>query len=203
MHIIYYDCSITTNMFFVKIEEMKVFFTCPTSNLVQRHKKYRTWLNHIKVSEHSIENDWIDSAKKFLKRRIKGDTKEFYKAKIDAIDKADVIVAESSVKSYGVAHQVSVAISKSKPVLVLIDKKYSVSNIEAIKSEWLTQKFYKDDQQAIGHIDSFLETYKDSKKVRFHLVMSHKENHHLEKLMKKTNKSKTEIIRELIRNAKW
>jgi hypothetical protein len=82
-----------------------------------------------------------------------------------------------------------------------MDKKYPVSSIEAIKSEWLTQEFYKNDQQAIKHIDNFLNTYKNSKKVRFHLVMSHKENEHLEKLMEKTNKSKTEIIRGLIRNA--
>jgi nucleoside 2-deoxyribosyltransferase len=180
---------------------MKVFFTCPTSNLVKWHKKYRNWLDYIIKNGHSIENDWIDSAKNFLKSKIKGDTKEFYEAKIDAINSADVIIAESSVKSYGVAHQISVAISKSKPVLVLMDKKYPVSSIEAIKSEWLTQEFYKNDQQAIKHIDNFLNTYKNSKKVRFHLVMSHKENEHLEKLMEKTNKSKTEIIRGLIRNA--
>lgn len=151
---------------------------------------------------HLITDKWIESAYRNLKSSIVGNLDEYYQRKLKAIFEADVVIAESSLKSFSVGHQITTALAKAKPVLLLktLEQNKKVEPyIEGVNSTWLIKKRYKDDTEALSHILEFLETFGNKRTVRFNLVMSHEENSFLEDLKKQRNQNKTEIIKTLIR----
>lgn len=182
---------------------MKVFFTAPTSNLIEKYPDYSQLIDHIEKLDHQIVGKWIDDAYQNLKSNIKGNTDLYYREKIEAINRSDIIIADGTEHSIGVSHQITLALQKSKPVLLLISAENKNDNkyIEAIKSKWLRQRLYNNVDDAKVEISDFLNLYRTGKKSRFNLVISGEENGFLESRMKTTGRTKTELIRNLIRAA--
>ncbi len=182
---------------------MKVFFTCPTSTLLENFKTYDRWIKFIESMGHQVTSKWIYDAHKNLTKGIKGDVDSFYKEKIDAIYESDLLIAESSEKSLGVAHQVTIALSKNIPVLVLLDEDHSLNSdggqpIQAFVSPWLTQKIYKTYLQSEKLIVDFLNSQKNGRVVRFNLVLTKKQNNFLKKVARDHSDTRTGVIRSYI-----
>jgi hypothetical protein len=179
---------------------MNVFFTCPTSDLVASYERFADFIRVIKKEGCKVRYDWIEEALIAMKSGVEGDSDVIYDKKIKAIQQASCLIAEGTHKSFTVGHQITIALNKSIPVLLL--HKNSSSNksyVSGIKSEWLTKKAYRSDDEAREIIKSFLETYKDKKRTfRFQLVLTQSENEFLDTRMKVENKSKTDIIRSYI-----
>lgn len=180
-------------------KKLDVYFTCPTDLIVENYQFYLSLIKLIKSQKVNITYDWVESAYKNLKNNIKEDG-DFNNLKNAGIDDADVVIAEMSSKSVGVIHQISIALQKSKPVLLLRPYSKTLKAIEAIKSNWFIEKPYKDIKDAGSVIADFLNTYSNNKKFRLHLVISAYENKYLSTEMKKQSISKTEIIRNLIKS---
>lgn len=186
---------------------MNIYFTCSTSGLETEYKEYKKLIEHIENLGHTILYSWIDEAYKNLKQNKLGDLELYYQRKVDAISESDVVIAEGSLKSFTVGHQITIALNKAIPVLLL----YKISPTdpqepyaEGIKSRWLHKYSYKNDKQALDIIEKFLDTYSGkSKKYRFHLVITQQENKILENIAERTNKTKTQVIRDLIKKAEY
>lgn len=182
---------------------MRVFFTCSSEGLIKNFGGNKEITEHIKKFGHEITYDWIGKAYQEIKNGIIGDTERYYEEKIKGIKEADILIVEGSHKSFSVGHQISIALGKSKPILFL----YSTANklkkhyLEGIKSPWLVKKGYLDTNEAFSQIEDFLALYQKGKKYRFNLVLTQEENKFLEKLMRVRQKTKTDIIRDLIQKS--
>ncbi|MFA6007389.1 MAG: hypothetical protein WC784_01945 [Candidatus Shapirobacteria bacterium] len=183
---------------------MKVFFTCSTSRLLENYDRYQMLCSHIKKLGHELTDDWLGKAYRNIQKGKFEDSNSLYERKIRAITDSSVIIAESSIKSFTVGHQITIGLNKAIPVLLLykVGRKKQKSYIEGIKSSWLTKRSYETDEMAIKIIDEFLDTYSSKRKTyRFNLVINQEENRFLEKNMAKFDQSKTEVIRNLIEDA--
>ncbi len=183
---------------------MKVFFTCSTSKFLENYGHYQMICNHIKKLGHELTDDWLSQAYRNIQNKKTNDSNILYKKKIRAINNSSVIIAESSIKSFTVGHQITIGLNKAIPVLLLykVGRKKQKSYIEGIQSNWLTKCSYDTDEKAIKIIDDFLDTYSSKPKTyRFNLVINQEENRFLEENMSKFDQSKTEVIRNLIENA--
>ena len=182
---------------------MKIFYTCTTRSLMDDYMFHIQLIARLKEEGHKITYEWIEGAYENIKKGIVGDTEKFYEQKQNAIKNSEVVIVEGSYKSFSIGHQITVALQKAKPTLVLYRNNDEIKNnesyVEGIKSDWLIERPYKNIDHAVESVKAFLKMYKNANKYRFNLVLSQPENMFLEELMKDNHKTKTQLIKDLIR----
>ena len=187
---------------------MKIHFACSTSELEIYGKNYIDICDLIRDAGHSITRDWIDSAVATLgdykKGKIKIDRVEIYNKAVESILASDAVVIEGTVSSFSIGHQMTLALSKNKPTLVLLyndgsDKKNKLQNsfISGIKSPFLTIAKYSSKEDIKRILSNFL-TKSTSPTIKFNIVLSKEIENYLDwaSFYYKTNKS--EFIRDII-----
>lgn len=197
-------------MHYAHNKHMKVYFGATTSKF-PIYKDYYISIRNILVNHgHTITRDWIQNYKKDLiynPQKIEKEHKpgKIYKQVIKALYQADALVIEDTVSSFSNGHLMTLALQRKIPILVLWlknhKKTYLKQNfIHGIESEYLQIETYT--KRSLEEIlNRFFNKYEDyRKKHRFNLVMSEVENKYIKWLSHKKNKSKTEIIRETIRD---
>ena len=121
-----------------------------------------------------------------------------------AVNAADVLVIEDTISNFSAAHQITIAVMKKKPVLVLRlrnkNKHFKTTFMDGFKSPYLEMHEYSlENYQQI--IRSFLKKYdRATDKHRFNLVIDEVERNYLEWATHKYEKSRTELIRSAIRD---
>lgn len=182
---------------------MKVFFAASASNTPKYSNEYSIIRDTILKRGHQITRDWLPEVKKRLKKSRKIPSSHgWYQKVIKAIFKADVVIAEVSSRELSVGTQITTALYKRKPVLLLCKigmKKPIFYLLQEIYPGLLLIKYYKETSEIPKAIEKFLEKYKKGKRVRLNLVIDSVENNYLEWAGLTYNKKKTEIIRSLIK----
>ncbi len=156
----------------------------------------------IRDQGHTLADDWVDTS--YENQHIGGkdfkdtDWSLLYKDSVEAINRADVVVAETSTPSFSVGYQVALAVSMKKPILVLnregVEKSFFASGIE-------TGIDYR--QYTAGNVDETLTTFlRDNdigtKDMRFNFFIDRPIYNYLRWSALKTGKTKAEILRELV-----
>lgn len=187
---------------------MRIFFTCTTAEFLAYKKYYYAIRKYIINEKHILTRDWLLNIKlnpKSLEDKKNGSEK-IYNLTMKAADQAEAIIVEDTISNFSTGHIITFALQRKKPVLVLYLKnaktKYFAKNLlYGINSEYLQISEYSlDNYKKI--IRSFLKKYKDANnKNRFHLVLDNVERNYLDWAQYNKNKSRTEIIREAIRNS--
>jgi hypothetical protein len=156
----------------------------------------------IQKEGHTLAHNWVDASYKSLveEKASPGDTDWalMYKDSAEAISRADVIVAETSIPSFSVGYQVASAVSMKKPVLVLnregVEKSFFASGIE-VGIEY--SKYTPETLQEI--LEKFLgENDIATKDMRFNFFIDRPIYNYLRWSALKTGKTKAEILRELV-----
>jgi hypothetical protein len=155
-----------------------------------------------KAQGHSLAHDWVEETYTLQQKEGK-DFKEtdwtlLYRDSVEAINKADVVVAETSTPSFSVGYQVALAVAMKKPTLVLnregVEKSFFASGIEAGVEykkysldtvEELLSRFLRDNDIA-------------TKDMRFNFFIDRPIYNYLRWAALKTGKTKAEILRELV-----
>lgn len=189
---------------------MKVHFACSTSELGIYGKNYIDICNLIRDAGHTITRDWIDNAVATLddykKGKIKIDRVEIYNKAVESILASNAVVIEGTVSSFSIGHQMTLALSKNKPTLVLIyndgsDKKNKLQNsfINGIKSPLLTIARYSSKEDIKRNLTSFLSK-SSSPSVKFNIVLSKEIENYLDWASFYYKVNKSEFIRDIIAN---
>jgi len=180
---------------------MKVYFTSSTAELFKYRKYYYAIRDFLVDENHVLTCDWlkktedvIDSGNVEL-----NNIKDIYKSCMTAIDEADVVIIEDTVSNFSTGHQITIALQKQKPVLVLWKgekhrhfKKMFIHGIESdiLEVSQYTLKNYKE------IISVFINKYSNSQqRNRFHLVLNNLERNYLDWVQFNQGKSRTKIIR--------
>ncbi len=160
------------------------------------------------ISEsHILTRDWLSDAKDRIDQgKIdRSDIKEIYQECMKALNEADLVIIEDTVSNFSTGHQITVALQRQKPTLVLrsVPKNQHFKNsfIEGIESDSLEVHKY-DDSNLEDIIRTFIKKYENAnQKNRFHLVLSEVERKYLDWAQFSKNKSRTKLIRDAIRKS--
>lgn len=184
---------------------MKIHFTCSTNEFEEHFELYKTIRNIIKKLGHKITRDWIDERLNLRKRGIRAYSKDVYEKTIQAILDADVVIIEGSIPSFHIGHQITIALQKNKPVLLLTQK------LEEGKWPFITTFHNEHNKRNLLHVKKytmrslrtiikrFLKEYKKGPLVRFNLFLDNTVGSYLDWASLTYKKSKSEIIRDLIK----
>jgi hypothetical protein len=184
---------------------MKVYFTCSTAELDTYREDYFFIRQCIIQQGHVLTRDWLPYTNQKL---LQGETdiggmKELYKACVDALNAADLVIIEDTISNFSTGHQITLALQRKKPTLVLWQgrkhRKFKQMFIHGVESDLLEiTEYSKDDLQEA--IEVFIAKYeKFSEKNRFHLVLSNLERSYLDWAQFVKGKSRTKVIREALR----
>ena len=187
---------------------MKIHFGCSTSELRIYSKNYLDICNILRDTGHTLTRDWIENAVSTLdayeKGKFKVDTVDIYNKAVQSILASDVVIIEGTVSSFSIGHQVTLALSKNKPTLVLLynddsakKNKLQSSFILGIKSPLLSVAKYSSKEDLKRILANFLNK-STSNSVKFNIVLSKEIENYLDwaSFYHKVNKS--EFIREII-----
>lgn len=185
---------------------MKVYYTCSTAEFAKYEKYYTSIRNFLVVEKHILTKDWMDEAQERIQSgRIEiPNIKEIYNDCIRAIQEADVVIIEDSVSNFSTGHQITVALQRQKPTLVLWatpkHRHFKQTFIQGIESEYLEVAEYNLENYK-DIIRSFVKKYENAhQKNRFHLVLDEVERKYLDWAQFVKGKSRTKLIRESLRN---
>lgn len=186
---------------------MKIYFTCSTAEFNKYKKDYLSIRDFIVVEDHILTRDWINKADKKIKKtgRVElSDIREIYKECITAINEAEIVIIEDTVSNFSTGHQITIALQRQKPTLVLRSKPkhrhFKQTFIQGIDSDYLeVHQYNKKNYKEI--IRTFINKYKDAhKKNRFHLVLSEVERRYLDWAQFNKGESRTKLIRDSIQD---
>lgn len=155
---------------------------------------------------HTLACNWVEPAYARVKEKSKGEQQKtvnwqaIYKENMAAITKADVVVAESTLRSFGTGYQIATAARLKKPVLIL--RRDSVENdIMAIGvTDKLVQFQTYNDRNIEDVLTAFLrENDIKNKDLRFNFFVDREIYGYLRWASHETGKTKSEILRTLVR----
>jgi hypothetical protein len=184
---------------------MKIYFTASTAEFVKYRNLYFSIREFLIKEDHILTRDWLPKADNHIKNghEILTDMKEIYKDCLLAIQESDLVIIEDTVSNFSTGHQITVALQRQKPTLVLWSepkhRHFKNTFIQGIESEYLevheyTKKGY------IEIIKKFVKKYENAnQKNRFHLVLGEVERKYLDWAQYNKNKSRTKVIKESIR----
>jgi len=182
---------------------MKVYFGSSTSKIDKYYPLYKLICDKISNLGHQLTRDWLDEAKKNLDNDLKINYEEMYHEIIASILVADVCIVEGTVKGLSTGHVMTIALNKGKPLLFLhqdLGNDKFPFIINGAEAHLITEKVYKDQKEIPKIVKDFLDSQKKGKRVRFNLVLAQQENNYLEWATFVHKKTKTDIIRGLIKD---
>ncbi|SRR5260221_5945028 len=183
---------------------MKIWFGCSTSEFIKYKENYFAIRNFLVEDGHLLTRDWLKpTLDKIQEGQRKIGVEEIYTAVMKAINEADMVIIEDTVSNFSTGHQITVALQRNKPVLVLRAqpkrKFFDKSFLDGLKSPNLeiheyNLKNYKE------IIRAFIKKFENSnKKNRFHLVIDEVERKYLDWAQFQKGESRTTLIRKSLR----
>jgi hypothetical protein len=183
---------------------MKIYFTASTAEFNKFKEVYHQIRNLIIEDGHILTRDWIPKAEKRIDAKEKElyDIKEIYKATIQGISEAELVIIEDTISNFSTGHQITISLMRQKPTLVLWSgekhKHFNQMYIHGIDSEYLEIVRYDKDNLVLI-LKSFINKYKNfQQKDRFNLVLNGAQRDYLDWKHYTTGLSRTKMIKELI-----
>lgn len=183
---------------------MKIYFTASTVEFNRYKKTYFAIRDYLVQENHTLTRDWL----KHTGEKINDgdlnvrDIKAIYKKCVLAINQAQLVIIEDTVSNFSTGHQITLALQKQKPTLVLWQgKKHRYFNqmfIHGIDSEHLEIAEYKPNNLETI-ITAFINKYQDyNNKTRFNLVLNQYERNYLDWVQFNRGTNRTKIIKTSI-----
>lgn len=184
---------------------MIVHLITSKKNLDQTIPYLRRIVSVVHEKESSLARDWIEPAFIRYSKVSKGierppvDWKTVQKDNLEAIAKADVVIAEATETGFGIGYQVAYALQLKKPVLIL---RNSEANLDSFASGLdnvnVTYKEYEE-KTLEKHVEAFLNVNDISTKdMRFNFFIDRPIYNYLRWASLKTGKTKAEVLRALV-----
>jgi len=185
---------------------MKVYFTASTADFNKYKDDYFAIRDFLIVENHTLTRDWLKHTGERIKAK-KSDVyniREIYKKCMIAINKADLVIIEDTVSNFSTGHQITVALQKQKPTLVLWQgekhRHFNTMFIHGIDSDYLeTARYTSSDYKKI--IRKFVNKYQHiHNKTRFNLVINQSERNYLDWIQLNRGLSRTRVIRNALKH---
>jgi hypothetical protein len=158
---------------------MKVYFVGSVSGKEKYESNYQRIVDTLKKSAVSVIEFTLKPTVTYIHGLSDEDKVDHYKEVLKAINDSDVVLAEGSYPSFGVGYEISLAIEKGKPVVVLYEEGHSPHLIEGLKSEKLLVIKYKlNELESV--VEDSIEYAADVQDTRFNFFISSKHQNYLD-----------------------
>ena len=180
---------------------MKVHLITSRPSLENDIENLRRMIAIINKNNHELALDWVERAynRTVDPSKPSADWSGIFRQNLEVINKADVIVAETSHENFGVGYLVAFAVQSKKPILLLrhatADKNAFVTGVE---DNWIIREEYTE-KNLEPILTKFLEDNDiQTKDMRFNFFIDRPIYNYLRWAAHKTGKTKAEILRELV-----
>jgi hypothetical protein len=169
-------------------------------NVVENITHLRKLAGAVHAEGHTLASDWIESA---YGSEMKGGVQEMdwqsiYRDSIDALNRADAVIADATIRGFGIGYQVAVAVQMKKPTLVLCKKGVEDSFFASGIEVGVTYKEYTENNVQDIIKDFLRENDIQTKDMRFNFFIDRPIYNYLRWAAHKTGKTKAEILRDLV-----
>lgn len=150
----------------------------------------------------ALARSWLDAAiARHKAKRLQRDWSDYVKQNIDAIKRADVVIIDATHQSFSHGYQLMAALSNKKPTLVITrDELVTKEYLGGLADTLLSLEVYKTKDELTKIIKSFLtRNTVYTKDLRFNMFLTRDIVKYLEEHAQETGRSRSEIIRALIK----
>ena len=135
---------------------MKVYFTASMAGKQKYGQNYMAVVKVLRKLDVEVFEETIEPSAEYVHKEISDEEKvEYYKKVVKWMNSVDVVVCEASYSSLSIGHEISLALEKNRPVIVLYSEgeaphflvgvqsdkllvqKYNLSNLEEVIKEAL------------------------------------------------------------------
>jgi len=182
---------------------MVVHFIASKSKVEKDYHFLKAIHNTVIELGHSFARDWLEEEYELRQSEDKHQIinwQEVNRQNLEALAKADIVIAEASAKSFSIGYQVATAIQQKKPVLILTNNHALDGTFgSGITSDFVRSRNYTLDSIHQIIADFIEENTIDSKDLRFNFFIDRQIYNYLRWSSYNTGKTKAEILRELVR----
>jgi hypothetical protein len=180
---------------------MKIYFTASINQKKQFGEYYdraialMIKLGHTVQHEHVTNKELAD-----LQQETSEDGSKYYKEMVKSIIRADLVVVEASFPStLNIGHEISLAIERGKPVVMLANKGYDSLLLSSSDSEKLIFVEYTTDNLE-KELEQSLTYSRDQVDTRFNFFISPKHSNYLDWISKNRRIPRSVFLRNLIKD---
>lgn len=181
---------------------MIVHFVASTANVKSEIDNFRLIISTVQDLGHEVARNWIEEGYEMRKSKKTLTTEEWddiVNENIAALAKSDVVIAEVSSRSFSVGFQMANAVQQKKPVLTLANGGIWSNNFSYnISSDLVRNMSYTKDNVRDIISDFLIDNTIENKDLRFNFFINKKIYNYLRWASYQKNKSKSEILRDLI-----
>jgi hypothetical protein len=182
---------------------MIIHFTSARASVVEDIKTLRRIVSIIHSLGHVLARDWIEPQHHLSMNETNAAVppEQIYKQSMDAVERADLIIAEGSQKSFGLGMQVSAAMNKKKPVLFLVRQDaqaYESIMSQGVTDPLFTRRIYDADTLEKAITEFIKDNTIAAKDLRFNFVIDRQLYNHIRWKSFNDRKTKAEVVRELL-----
>lgn len=177
---------------------MLAYFTASVVGKKYHLAKYKKIVELLKAhGVQVVDEHIIDVSEKDIQLQSKDKRLAFHRQLEDWVNTSDFLIAETSFPSISVGYEISMALDRGKPVLIL----YSEGDPPALfayheNEKIICEKYTLDELPAI--ITDFLHFVRGGADTRFTFFISSRQSAHLSKMAKKHRVPKSVYLRSLI-----
>ena len=117
---------------------MKVYFVASIRGKSQFLENYKSIVGALRAGGLEVIENILKPTEKEVYALTDGGKIEYYKRVLKWISQADIVVAEASFSSLGVGYEISLALEKNKPVIVLYEEGQATHFLGGIQSDRLS-----------------------------------------------------------------
>ena len=181
---------------------MIIHFISSKSGIDDNYDHLRRIVEIIKNSGNELARDWVDLEYEYTRSGKKHSAIDWRKVNVEnleALSRADVVIAEATVKSFSTGFQVATAIQQKKPTLILTRH----NALEGTFASGLTSDFVSAKNYNADNLEDLITTFIrqntiETKDLRFNFFIDRQIYNYLRWAAYKTGKNKSEILRDLV-----
>lgn len=173
-------------------------------NLQQSLPYLRQIVHIIHDNGHTLARDWIEAANYRDKHDVPDtevDWKEIFQQNMDAIARADIVIAEVSEYRFSQGYQTAIALQHKKPTLLVSrDPKATKETLApGNANELLRAEMYRNKEDLEKIVGDFIKDNTFANKdMRFNFFIDRKIYNYLRWASYQSGRTKSEVLRELI-----
>jgi hypothetical protein len=176
---------------------MKIYFVASIKGREKYRENYERIITLLGKKGHQVVEQTLSPSTKDVYGLSDHDKILFYKKVLKWINQADIVIAETSYPSLGIGFEISQALEKGKPVVVLYTEEETPHLIQGVESEKLFLVKYGLDNLS-GTLDQIIKDAKEQMDVRFNFFIPPKIGAYLDWISKNKKIPRAVYLRRLI-----
>lgn len=181
-----------------KTLNMKIYFVASVAGKTKMLNEYQNIVHCLEELGHNVQQNTLEASVDEIQGLSDVDKSNFYKKTVAQIQASDLVVAEASYASVGVGHEITLALEKSKPVVVLHNGTGSTHLLEGMQSDKMVVMSYEATTLK-SILAEAIDFAKDQVDTRFNFFIAPRHANYLDWISKQNKMPRSAYLRTLIK----